>query len=82
MQLLIRQERGTTINSARYSEMLTDRLKPAIQSKRLGLLSKGIVLLHDNACPHTAAHINIKIIFVHVGMASNSSTILCTNMSI
>ena len=24
------QERSTTINSARYSEMLTDRLKPAI----------------------------------------------------
>ena len=50
------QERGTTINSARYSEMLTDRLKPAIRSKRRGLLSKGVVLLHDNARPHTAAH--------------------------
>ena len=35
------QERGTTINSARYSEMLTDRLKSAIRSKRRGLLSKG-----------------------------------------
>ena len=50
------QERGTTINSARYSEMLTDRLKPAIRSKRRGLLSKSVVLLHDNAHPHTAAH--------------------------
>ena len=49
------QERGTTINSARYSEMLTDRLKPAIWSKCRGLLSK-VVLLHDNALPHTAAH--------------------------
>ena len=28
------QERSTTINSAQYSEMLTDRLKPAIRSKR------------------------------------------------
>ena len=28
------QERGTTINSARHSEMLTDRLKPTIRSKR------------------------------------------------
>ena len=34
------QERGTTINRARYSEMLTDRLKPSIRSKRRGLLSK------------------------------------------
>lgn len=50
------QERGTTINSVRYSEMLTAKLKPAIRSKRRGLLSKGVVLLHDNARPHTAAH--------------------------
>ena len=50
------QERGTTINSAWYSEMLTDRLKPAIRSRRRGLLSKDVVLLHDNAHPHTAAH--------------------------
>ena len=28
------QERGTTINSAQYSEMLTDRLKPEIRGKR------------------------------------------------
>jgi hypothetical protein len=27
------QERGIAMNSARYSEMATDRLKPAIQSK-------------------------------------------------
>jgi hypothetical protein len=27
------QERGTTMNSAHYSEMFTDRLKPATQSK-------------------------------------------------
>ena len=50
------QERGTTMNSARYSEMLTDRLKPAILSKCRGLLPKGVLLLHDNAHPHTAAH--------------------------
>jgi hypothetical protein len=30
-----------------------DELKPAIQSQWRGLLSEGIVLLHDNACPHT-----------------------------
>ena len=49
------QERGTTINSAWYSEMLTDRLKPANRSKLRLLLSKRVVL-HDNARPHTAAH--------------------------
>ena len=49
------QERLTTIKSVRYSEMLTDRLKPAIRSKRRGLLWKFIVLLH-NARQHTAAH--------------------------
>ena len=36
--------------------MLTDRLNPAIRSKHRGLLSKGVVLLHDNARPHTSAH--------------------------
>ena len=33
--------------------MLTDKLEPAIRSKYRGL-SKGGVLLHDNARPHTA----------------------------
>ena len=36
--------------------MLIDRLKPEIRSKRRGQLSKCIVLLHDDARPHTAAH--------------------------
>ena len=36
--------------------MLTDRPKPAIRSKRRGLLSKAGVLLHDNAHSRTAAH--------------------------
>ena len=50
------QERGTPRNSALYSEKFTDRLKPEIRSKRRGLLSKGVVLLHDNSRSHTAAH--------------------------
>ena len=50
------QKRGTAVNSGWYCEMLTERLKPAIRSKRRGLLSKGAVLLHNNARPHTAAH--------------------------
>jgi hypothetical protein len=36
--------------------MLIDRLKPAIQSICQIILSKCVVLLHDNAHPRTAAH--------------------------
>jgi histone-lysine N-methyltransferase SETMAR len=50
------QERDTTVNSARYSEMLRDKLKPTIRTKRRGLLLKGVAFLHDNSRPHTAAH--------------------------
>ena len=46
---------GKTVNSERYSEMPTDRLKPAIPSKHRGLLSKD-VLFHDNSRPQNAAH--------------------------
>ena len=49
------QERGTTVTSATYCDMLQRELKPAICSKRRGKLSKEILLLHD-ARPHTAAH--------------------------
>jgi hypothetical protein len=50
------QEKVQTVTSAQYSDMLVNKLKPAIRSKRRGLLSKRVLLLHDNACPHTAAH--------------------------
>jgi hypothetical protein len=36
--------------------MLCDKLKPAIWSK-WGLLSESVALLHNNACPLSAAHI-------------------------
>ena len=49
-------EKGRTINSARYSDMLANNLKPAVHTKRQGLLSKKVLLLHDNARPHTASH--------------------------
>jgi hypothetical protein len=52
------QERGTTVDSARYGEMLAERLRPAIGSKRRGLLPKGAVLLHDRPrADNAAAHI-------------------------
>ncbi|KAJ4427620.1 hypothetical protein ANN_25268 [Periplaneta americana] len=46
--------KGTTINANRYCETLR-KLRRAIQNKRRGMLSRGAVLLHDNARPHTAA---------------------------
>lgn len=45
--------RGETINSERYCGTL-QKLRRAIQNKRRGMLSKGIILLHDNARPHAA----------------------------
>ena len=47
-------ERGLTINADDYCETVR-KLRRAIQNKRRGMLSSGIVLLHDNARPHTAA---------------------------
>ncbi|GBN68734.1 hypothetical protein AVEN_61187-1 [Araneus ventricosus] len=43
-----------TINANRYWETLR-KLRRAIQNRRRGMLYGGIVLLHDNARPHTAA---------------------------
>jgi len=48
------QENGQTVTSARYSDMLVKVLKPAIWSKRQGILSKRLLLLHHKANPHTA----------------------------
>jgi len=50
------QEKCQTVTSVRYSDMLVNELKTAIRSKRRGILSKRLLLLHDNARPHTAAH--------------------------
>ena len=46
-------ERGPTINAKRYADAL-QKLRRTIKSKRPGMLSDGIILLHDNARPHTA----------------------------
>ena len=55
--LVLFQEKGQTVTSARYGDMLVNELKPAIRLKCQGLLSERVLLLHDNACPHTTVHI-------------------------
>jgi len=42
------------VTSATYADLLMNHLRPAIKSKRRGLLSTGVLLQHDNARPHTA----------------------------
>jgi histone-lysine N-methyltransferase SETMAR len=37
-----------------YADLLKNHLRPAIKSKRSGLLSTGVLLQRDNARPHTA----------------------------
>ena len=49
-------ENGRKIDSARYSDLLATNLKPAVRTKRRGLLSNKVLLLHDNARPYTASH--------------------------
>jgi histone-lysine N-methyltransferase SETMAR len=46
--------RGNTVNSVTYADLLKNHLRPAVKSKRRGLLSTGVLLQHDNARPHTA----------------------------
>ena len=46
--------RENTVNSATYADLLKNHLRPAIKSKRCGLLSTGVLLQHDNTRPHTA----------------------------
>jgi hypothetical protein len=38
-----------------------NKLRRSIQNKRHGMLTKGVVLLYDNARPHTAARTNASI---------------------
>ncbi|XP_023713882.1 histone-lysine N-methyltransferase SETMAR-like, partial [Cryptotermes secundus] len=46
--------RGNTITSASYSDLLKNHLQPAVRSKRRGLLTRAVLLQHDNARPHIA----------------------------
>ena len=55
------QEKVQNVTSAQYSDMVVNELKPAIRSKHRGLLSKRVLLRHDNARPHTAAHTMVTL---------------------
>ncbi|UYV71313.1 hypothetical protein LAZ67_8002588, partial [Cordylochernes scorpioides] len=44
---------NSTVNAARYCEVL-NKLRAAIKRKRPGLLSRKVLLVHDNARPHAA----------------------------
>ena len=54
-------EKGVTVTSVNYCNMLRNEVRPAIRSKRRGRLTQGFLLLHDNARPHTA-HLTITTI--------------------
>jgi histone-lysine N-methyltransferase SETMAR len=45
---------GSTVNAGVYCNILK-KWHCEIQNKRRGMLSQGVVMLHDNACPHIAA---------------------------
>jgi len=45
---------GTTINAGVYCDTLK-KLHCVIQNKQCGMLSRGVVMIHDKAHPHTAA---------------------------
>ena len=54
------QQRDPTVTSASYCTILT-KLRAAIRQKRPGLLTKGVLLLHDNARPHSANQTTVML---------------------
>jgi len=54
-------EKDVTVTSVNYCNMLRNELRPAIRSKRRGRMTQDVLLLHDNAHPHTA-HLTINTI--------------------
>jgi hypothetical protein len=57
--------RGNTVTSASYTDLLKNHLRPAINTKRHGLLSIGVILHHDNARPHIAYATAASIEYLH-----------------
>ena len=61
---MILLDRRVTIDEVANRLQIIGRLKPEIRSKRREQLSKGIVLLHDNVCPHswTLQKLNFEVL--------------------
>jgi len=53
---------GSTINAGVYCDTLK-KLHRAIQNKRRDMISRGVVMVHDNSRPHTAATQNLITTF-------------------
>jgi len=54
------QQRGHTVTSASYCTILT-KLRATIRRKRPGLLTKEVLLLHDNVRPHSANQTTVTL---------------------
>lgn len=54
------QKKDDRVNSLSYCKLLV-KLRSTIRRKRPGLLTRGVILLHDNARPHTALLTREKI---------------------
>jgi len=50
--LVVFLPQGSTINAGVYCDTFP-KLRRTIQTKRRGMLSQGVVMIHDNARPHT-----------------------------
>jgi hypothetical protein len=57
-------QQGTTIVSQLYCETLK-KLHKAFQNERRGMLITDIVLLHDNARPHTSTAARTRVLLEH-----------------
>jgi hypothetical protein len=57
-------EKGTKINAESYCTTL-ERLRVAINRQRPGLLTTGVLLLHDNARPHLDCNTALAALQVH-----------------
>jgi len=53
---------GSTINAGVYCNTLK-KLCRAIRNKRLGMLSRGVVMIHDSTRPHTLLPQNLITTF-------------------
>lgn len=49
-------QKGLTINAQYYGSLIENDVRKALRKKRPGKLTRGIILLHDNARSHTARH--------------------------